>query len=472
MSIKRYIAEKDTTITNAYMSSGAKLATKSNMGGSDILEMYTIYSQISSGSLEKSRILIQFPVNKIINDRNLNLISKSGSVQFILKLSNCPHGYSTPDNLNVSISPISRSWEEGYGLDMESYTDLGFANWNNSTSTQTWNSPGGDIIPSSSLEALITLDTDDLEVDITELVEKWIDGTNQNNGLLIKLSDSQEDSNKSYYTKKFFARGTQFFFKKPWIEARNIDFIKDKRNSFYSSSPLLSEEDNKGTIYIYNNIRGNLRNIPSIGTGTLLVSFYSGSEDGPIGTPLVINGNVTSVTGGYVSTGIYSASFGITSSLEYIYDVWSDLSGNQLLTGSGIFILNNNNITENNTPVYTLTMPDLKNSYSKNTNILFKVVAYDKRWDSNIYTVASKYSTIEIIENLYYKITRIADGYVAIDYGTGSYNHTLTSYDYNGNYFNLDTSLLESGYSYKIEFMFKHNNLYHNIANTFKFRID
>ena len=54
MSIKRYIAEKDTTITDAYKNDNLTRAVKSNMGASDILEIFSIYGQVSETSFEKS----------------------------------------------------------------------------------------------------------------------------------------------------------------------------------------------------------------------------------------------------------------------------------------------------------------------------------------------------------------------------------------------------------------------------------
>ena len=57
--IKRYIAKYDTTITNAYKSDLSNRATGSNMGESDVLEVFSIYGQADSGSQELSRVLGQ-----------------------------------------------------------------------------------------------------------------------------------------------------------------------------------------------------------------------------------------------------------------------------------------------------------------------------------------------------------------------------------------------------------------------------
>ena len=58
MAIKKYYANKDNTITNAFKQSLTTRATGANMGLSDILETFSIYGQASSGSTELERILI------------------------------------------------------------------------------------------------------------------------------------------------------------------------------------------------------------------------------------------------------------------------------------------------------------------------------------------------------------------------------------------------------------------------------
>lgn len=472
MTIKRYIAEKDSTITNAYRATRNIRAVNSNMGASDILEVFSIYGQIEPNSLEKSRILLQFPINNIISDRNNKIIPDNGKCQFILKLSNASNSESTIENSTFSIFPLSGAWQEGNGLDMEDYSDSGFVNWISASSDRAWLNQGGDVF-SSSIDSIVTESTDDLEVDITNFVEEWISGAKPNNGILICLSSSLENSINSYYTKKFFARRSQFFYKRPWIELRADSSIKDNRKSFYIKNSLLTNQDSTNTIFLYNSTRGQLKNIPSVGTGSIVVSLYSGTlESGPIGVPLALeNGSVTEVTGGFYSTGIYTASLSISGNYSLLYDVWKDLSGNQLYTGSIEPVISDaEDILDG--PEYILSMPQLRQSYNSSEKVRFKIEIKNKQWDSNVYHVAAYQPDNIIIENLFYKVTRIADGYEVIPYGTGSFKHTLTSYDRSGNYFELDMDLLEPGYSYKLNYGFDFNGQFSELNQIFKFRVD
>ena len=146
--IRRYYATKDNTITNAFNENLQTRGTGSNMGASDILETFSIYGQASSASVELTRFLIQFDTDQLGSDRTASKLPSAGNVSFFLKLYNAPHSQTTPSNFNLTISAVSQSWEEGYGLDMDFYEDItrdGIgSNWINAASGTTWTTQGGD----------------------------------------------------------------------------------------------------------------------------------------------------------------------------------------------------------------------------------------------------------------------------------------------------------------------------------------
>ena len=51
MAVKRYFANKDNTITDAFEANLVTRGTGSNMGASDILEVFSIYGQANSSSI-------------------------------------------------------------------------------------------------------------------------------------------------------------------------------------------------------------------------------------------------------------------------------------------------------------------------------------------------------------------------------------------------------------------------------------
>ena len=224
MTILRFSASADNTITNAYQSNLTTRGTGSNMGQSDVLEVFSIYAQQSIDSVEKSRILVQFPVTEITAKRSAGIIPASGKVDFILKMYNAPHFSSTPKDYKLIVAPLSRAWEEGYGLDMEEYSDLTYnkegSNWLRASEAEAWTVAGGDFISSDAVTASFSSGLEDLSIDVTSIVEKWIltggGGGYNNYGLAVYLDGDYEDStSRSYHTKKFFARSSEFFYKRP-----------------------------------------------------------------------------------------------------------------------------------------------------------------------------------------------------------------------------------------------------------------
>lgn len=381
-----------------------------------------------------------------------------------------------------------------------------------------WANLGGDYHSSSYTAANGTMPsynytfaegTEDLEVDVTSLVEEWIAGTQENYGFGVFLTSAQEayhssstglDANNllhntagakdSFYTKKFFGRGTQFFFKKPALEARWDSADKDNRGNFYYSSSLAPASNNTQTLFLYNYVDGQLTNIPS--TSNIYVQMFSGTT-APAGNPIslaqgdyVASNNLYIVTGGLsAKTGIYTASFAMTASataLETIYDVWGagnaataagTIQTTQFFTGS--FSPSRRVAKQENTlPKYRSSVSNLKDSYSVDENARFRVTIKESNKTPTVYTKAVASVPSEIIENGYFSILRVYDNHVIIPFGTGSSNNEYTrmSYDVSGNYFDLDIGTFESGYQYAIKLAYYLDNRYIEQNEIFKFKVE
>jgi hypothetical protein len=512
MAIKKYNANADNTIVNAFLPNFRIRATGSNTGEADVLEVYSVYGRVTTSSQELSRVLLQFPTSGITSDRNAGIIPASGSISFYLRMFNAEHSKTVPRQFTLTVNPISQSWQEGIGLDLENYSDIRGnnqgSNWMSASQTTGWTNNagnelvGGSIITSSSdylYEQTFETGLEDLEINITPLVESWLASTITNYGVLVKLSASFEayfsasgdpafDRNsgsviqnpdgatKSYYTKRFFGRGSEFFFKRPVIEARWNDSIKDDRGNFYYSSSLAPAEDNLNTLYLYNYVRGQLKNIPAIGRGNIFVSLYSGSFS-PTGSKLVLYDGQRNLTGGFVSTGIYSCSVAITAAtktnpVEKLYDVWHDDS-TEYFTGSIVPKLLSAAPTVSK-PSYYLNITNLQSKYRSDQTARFNLYVREKNWNPNIYTVARSTPPNLTIESASYRVYRTLDGLEAIPHGTGSDLHTILSHDVSGNYFDFDMNVLEPGYEYAFKFAFYDSPLssWQEQREAFKFRVE
>ncbi len=100
-----------------------------------------------------------------------------------------------------------------------------------------------------------------------------------NYGFGVMLSGSFETGSQTYYTKKFFSRSSEYFFKRPVLEARWDSTEKDRAGNFYGASNLVSQDDQVNTIYFYNYVRGQLKDIPNLTNNLIYVTFHSGNAD-------------------------------------------------------------------------------------------------------------------------------------------------------------------------------------------------
>ena len=572
MAIRKYTASADTTIVNAYQQNLTTRGTGANAGLADIMETFSIYGRITTSSAELSRILIKFPVDDISTDRTNNIIPASGSVSYYLRLFNASHSKTVPVDYTLTILAVSQSWQEGVGLDLEGYQDLTYgntgANWMSASNTAYWTDisntvlAGGSYLTGGNVASVVnteiftftqdfTTGLEDVEVNITPLVEQWIAGTYTNYGVGVHLSASYEafesgsantvvsripgqlaldgdddtqsviynpsGSTRSYYTKRFFARGSQYFFKRPVLEARWNSRVTDDRGDFYLSSALAPAADNLNTIYLYNYVRGRLKDIPALGDDKrIYVSIFSGSTGGfyeggdgddvppsdiPVsgattadtGSVQILSvddlGNVNSanllvVTGGIVSTGIYSASFAMTGAtkLMTVYDVWFTGSNTttsafdaitQYFTGT-LKPLRFTGRQSNRHPVYYLNITNLQEKYRADQSARFNLYVRDKFWSPNIYTKANSTVETTTIVSASYRVYRTLDSYDAVPYGTGSDLHTALSYDVSGNYFDFNMNLLDPGYEYAFKFAFYDEELssWTEQDQVFKFRVE
>ena len=501
MAIKKYIATKDNTITNGFGLNISTRKTGSNMGASDILEVYSVHGQQSTSSVELSRVLVEFPISSISADRTAGTVPGSGSVSFFLRMFNARHSEQLPRDFTVNVMAVSQSWQEGTGLDMEGYSDeshslIAGSNWMSASQTTAWNKVGGDYHSASYVAgASSTMPNytytfkdgdEDILIDVTSAVEEWIAGTQPNYGFGVFLTASNEGyvsnssgldkdpilhnpegAQKSFYTKRFFSRTSEFFYKKPSIEARWNSTIKDDRGYFFASSSMAPSLDNLNKLYLYNYIRGRLVDIPL--TENVTVNLYASSNGIPNGSSLA------AATAGKSSTGIYSASISLDTTSSIIHDVWSGSVGGVYKTGS-ITVNNFNNssvLLANDYNEFVTKITNLKSRYISDETARFRVFARPRNYSPNIYNVASSKIENTIIPSASFEIRRAIDNEIIIQNSTGSATqHTYLSYDTSGSYFDLDMSLLEPGYMYTVKLYFHSSDGWREQKHEFNFRVE
>ena len=223
-------------------------------------------------------------------------------------------------------------------------------------------------------------------------------------------------------------------------------------------------------------------NVPAVGTDDMLVSFYSSVNGSPTGSKIllppggdVVNDLDVNATASFVSTGVYECQIALTaalSPLQEIHDVWHK-AGTEFFTGS---FYPEAMPTYDSAPTFNrvTACKNLKKVYSQQDSSRIRFFVRSKDWSPTIYTDATANYPSEINASASYSITRVIDDLVAIPYGTGSDYSTYLSYDKEGNYFDLDMSLLDTGYMYELKLSYYNDSIgdWQEQPQTFKFRVE
>ena len=185
-----------------------------------------------------------------------------------------------------------------------------------------------------------------------------------------------------------------------------------------------------------------------------------------------IDNNDINITASHVETGIYSCSFAYTSSgITTIFDVWNS-GAIEYHTGSAITVKGFNSQNYNFDQRYISKVTNLRSIYSQGEKVRFRLYTRQKDWSPTIYTVASNDIETSIVDNAYYRFTRVSDNLEVIPFGTGSLNHTRLSYDTSGSYFDLDMSLFDTDVVYELSFAYLINGSYVEQPERFRFRVE
>ncbi len=458
--IFRIYPTKDTWISNDFRAPNYTRLTGANVGGSEELDVFKrsgMSGAIGSlGSSSLGRALLQFDFSRF------SALTASGDLPstgltFTLRMNHKTSACGTPSSYDLVVAPVSSSWDEGLGRDVD-LGDKGFANWVKRTSTAYWSSPGGDFLSSPRASAHLDTGREDLELDVTPIVNQWLSGNIPNNGLGVMLTSSIESDAVyvDYYQKKFYSRQTDFEDRAPYIEVRANDFVGDDRSNL--------QWGRSGTLYLYNVIGGTFTNLP----GNFVIATISDASG--------VLMQLTASRG--VAPGIYSASFALPTgtfsagrpySGSVFYDSWGSGS---FAFGSGSFSLRSSGVT---TELGNLTLvarvKGLQDEFCPEDVPQFNVSFRTKPHTLAVVQTASLDLVPYIVENAFYAIENDSTRERVIPFGTGSQKHTRLSYDADGNSFRLFMSNLHAGNAYRILLLVTDRGRQQVIDGGFKFKV-
>jgi hypothetical protein len=494
---------KDTYITNKIVSDKFR-ATDANVGQAGTLDLFKMFAEStlngSSSLNELSRLLIKFDLAPLQSLTGSILDISHDSFKCTLKLYDVYGGQSCPSNFKMIVYPLSKSFDEGVGMDVKTFSHLDSCNFITSSiqsgTPVLWNSSGSnafgvlgqsniDIIASGNLQngsGVVDLfktqsfDTgeEDLSIDITTIVSATIAGLLPDHGLRLSFSGTNETDEKTRFVKRFASRHASNVYKRPKILVQYDNSEHDHQESMFF--------DLTGSIFLRNYHRGQPANILS---GTAAVQM-SGSEcitlklkSGSFSR--ILSASQHKIGKNYV-TGVYSASFAI-SSLE------TSLTGEINSVGSGTFkvywLSKDMNIAYHTGSIVineitrssfdssprrlSVTMTNQRSQYRLGDKARIRVHIADM---TPVIVKARKTPREKksiITKEMFYRVIDARTNDVIIPFDTVKRSTNLSS-DGKGMFFDLYFDALSKGRSYKIEFLVKERGIdlyFKNTGNVF-----
>ena len=492
-------ADKDTYITNKYI--GGKRVVSGNVGIAGTLDLFKLYgiTVVSSGSdripqTELSRALIHFdlnPLRDLVDEGRIDI--SHTSFKCFLSLKDVYGGQPTPNNFTIDVFPLSASFTEGYGKDVAYYSDEDKCNFLSASSDVLWGAEGcalacfstgsGDYITSSitiantKVSQTFVKGTEDLLVDVTQIVSATIKGNLPDQGFRLSFSSTQENDLKTYFVKRFASRQAYDETKHPKIIVKFDDSIQDDTSNLYLDSPTSSN------LFLYNYIHGQLSSLLSgattlTGQNCLLLELQS--EVTGVGKySLYFTGSQH-----LNNVGIYSASVTLplsNANIKTSFDlsgsviftpIWTSLDQTvTFITGSSITARSPERTSYRLNPRrYTVNVTGITTDYSEEEEVTMRIYIFD----DNDPIIKAKRLPIELpgvsLRNVHYAIRNVATNEYVVPFDT-LYNSTRASSDSKGMYFNFNTSALTVLNQYAIDIMIVVDNLeqkYLNASSPFR----
>jgi len=228
MAVYKIFPSKDTTIYSQY--------PNKNTGLNEILSV-SIEDAQNSGNPQANRILIQFldtEISDVINNK-INNATWSASLRLFASEVNGLNG-----NTTIEAYQISGSWDMGTGKYAYNPEYTNGANWyaRSSSGSGNWMTSGfpihvtgsygpipggGNWYTTAYTQSFSYYDNKDINIDVTPIVDDWVNNVSSNNGFIIKQAVEFIDDVQYNNTMEYFSRDTHTIYP-PQLEFKWDDF--------------------------------------------------------------------------------------------------------------------------------------------------------------------------------------------------------------------------------------------------------
>ena len=218
---------QDTWISSGSSNITGESFKDQNFGRDQILE---VKKEFFNNSFDfPTRALVQF------SGTDFTELSKSvadGTItnpKYYLRLFEAEGNAEIQGDYTLAVQPISQSWTEGTGKFGDNPKNTNGCSWENRSnptggSEVAWANAGVTILSVSGSTQTFSNQSADVETDVTNMVNMWINGQEENYGMLISFSGSQETDNETFGHLKFFSRNTHTIYQ-PKLEVRWDDHL-------------------------------------------------------------------------------------------------------------------------------------------------------------------------------------------------------------------------------------------------------
>lgn len=472
-----------------------------------------------------ARAVIHFDLTQL--SQSLNAGAIAGPTKYYLNLYTT-EAFEIPLNYTIYAYPISGSWTMGTGRRFNlpvttngvSYTFRDGNTYWDSTSTA---SLGGKWISGSGYEASqsFTYQTSDIHMDVTDIVNKWLSGSIDNNGFILKYESSIEAATASAGYIKFFSNETNTIYR-PRLEAVWVDAVfspptTQSRTAITASDTWISQSAVYNVNYYYTGGLG-VEYIQS-GSSSLYIketygttlsaqfeflttfSYYISESYTPVtktftyssGSSTAISSSIVSYTTSSFRTGSLGAEFvQSASSTTWQYYAPVTYSNTFILDAYGIYasssisqsLLNytylsssitgyssssiNSYVTVSIVDNPVIFINNIADEYLQNSRVRFNISAR-KRYPTKVFTTGSWYylPTLFLPSSSYYSIRDAYSEEEVIPFS----KYSQISADNSSSYFKLWLDGLEPERYYRVLIKIMENGLQTIYDKDYKFRI-
>ena len=153
----------------------------------------------------------------------------------------------------LAIQPISESWTEGQGKFEDNPKTTNGCSFKNRSYPDggdevAWVTAGGSVLNVSESHQSFSHESPDIEVEVTDMINMWLEGQYSNYGMLVRFSGSQETDSSTTGKMRFFSKDSSTIYA-PRLEARWDGHIPCTGSNTGSLSELDVSGDTDNFIY-------------------------------------------------------------------------------------------------------------------------------------------------------------------------------------------------------------------------------